>query len=115
MDITATLKEITALSIETRIRIVQAILDSIAAEQADLNLTETQQRELDRRIADYNPSRAEFNKLRSLELFRSIRQAGKHLYPKLPNSGLTIDTSQMSPQAAAHKICDFFGLKLLQG
>lgn len=53
MDITATLKEITALSVETRIRIVQAILDSIASEQADLNLTEAQQRELDRRIADY--------------------------------------------------------------
>lgn len=53
MDITATLKEITALSIETRIRIVQAILDSIALEQADLNLTEAQQRELDRRISDY--------------------------------------------------------------
>jgi putative addiction module component (TIGR02574 family) len=53
MDITATLKEITALSVETRIRIVQAILDSIAAEQADLNLTKAQQQELDRRIADY--------------------------------------------------------------
>jgi hypothetical protein len=49
--------------------------------------------------------------LRSLEVFRNIRQAGKHLYPKLPNSGLTIDTSQMSPQAAAHEICEFFGLK----
>jgi shikimate kinase len=68
--------------------------------------------ELERRIE--NPSRAEFNKLRSLEVFRNIRQAGKHLYPKLPNSGLTIDTSQMSPQAAAHEICEFFGLKLLQ-
>jgi putative addiction module component (TIGR02574 family) len=53
MDITATLKEITALSVETRIRIVQAILDSIAAEQADFNLTKAQQQELDRRIADY--------------------------------------------------------------
>ena len=69
--------------------------------------------ELERRIE--NPSRAEFNKLRSLELFRKIRQAGKHLYPKLPNSGITIDTSQMNPEAAAHKICEFFGLKLLQG
>lgn len=68
--------------------------------------------ELERRIE--NPSRAEFNKLRALELFRNIRQAGKHLYPKLPNSGLTIDTSQMNPQVAAHKICEFFGLKLLQ-
>jgi putative addiction module component (TIGR02574 family) len=53
MDITATLKEITALSIEDRIDIVQAIWDSIAAEQAYPDLTEAQQEELDRRIADH--------------------------------------------------------------
>jgi hypothetical protein len=64
--------------------------------------------ELIRRIE--NPSRAEFNKLRSLESFRKIRQAGKHIYPKLPNSGLTIDTSKMSPQEAARKISEFFSL-----
>jgi putative addiction module component (TIGR02574 family) len=52
MDITATLKEITALSIEDRIDLVQAIWDSIAAEQAYPDLTEAQQEELDRRIAD---------------------------------------------------------------
>jgi hypothetical protein len=68
--------------------------------------------ELERRIE--NPSRAEFNKLRSLEVFRNIRKAGKHLYPKLPNSGLTIDTSQISPQASAYKICEAFGLQLVQ-
>ncbi|WP_409339951.1 addiction module protein [Nostoc edaphicum] len=33
MDITATLNEIATLSVEDRIRIVQAIWDSIAAEQ----------------------------------------------------------------------------------
>jgi len=53
MDITATLKEITALSIEDRIDLVQAIWDSIAAEQAYPDLTEVQQQELDRRIADH--------------------------------------------------------------
>ena len=59
MDISATLKEITALSIEERIRFVQAILDSIAAEQAYPDFTEAQKRELDRWIADYeaNPNR----------------------------------------------------------
>jgi putative addiction module component (TIGR02574 family) len=40
MDITATLNEIAALSIEDRIRLVQAIWDSIAAEQAYPDLTE---------------------------------------------------------------------------
>ncbi len=53
MDITATLNEIVNLSIEDRIRLVQAIWDSIAAEQAYPALTEQQKRELDNRIDDY--------------------------------------------------------------
>jgi putative addiction module component (TIGR02574 family) len=54
MDVSTTLKEITALSIEERIRLVQAILDSIAADQVYPDFTEVQKRELDRRIADYD-------------------------------------------------------------
>jgi putative addiction module component (TIGR02574 family) len=53
MDITATLNEIAALSIEERIHLVQAIWDSIAAEQAYPDLTEPQKQELDYRIDDY--------------------------------------------------------------
>ena len=53
MDITTTLNQIVTLDIQDRIRLVQGILDSIAAEQVDPNLTEQQQRELDRRIDDY--------------------------------------------------------------
>jgi putative addiction module component (TIGR02574 family) len=53
MNITATLNEIVSLSIEERIRLVQAIWDSIAAEQAYPDLTERQKRELDHRINDY--------------------------------------------------------------
>lgn len=64
--------------------------------------------ELEQRME--NPSRAEFCKLRSLEVFRKIRQEGLDIYPKLPNSGLTIDTSKMSPIEAAHKICEVFSL-----
>lgn len=52
MDITATLNEINALKVEDRIRLVQAIWDSIAAEQAYPDLTEEQKQELDNRIAD---------------------------------------------------------------
>ncbi|MGB6295237.1 MAG: addiction module protein [Rivularia sp. (in: cyanobacteria)] len=57
MDITATLKEIATLKVEDRIRLVQAIWDSIAAEQAYPELTEEQKQELDNRIAesDDNP------------------------------------------------------------
>ncbi len=52
MDITTTLKQIVALDIQDRIRLVQGILDSIAAEQVDLDLSEAQKQELDRRIDD---------------------------------------------------------------
>ena len=52
MNITATVREVIALSIEDRIRIVQAIWDSIAAEQVYPDLTTVEKRELDRRIAD---------------------------------------------------------------
>ncbi|MFB2918310.1 MULTISPECIES: addiction module protein [Aerosakkonema] len=72
MDITATLKEITTLSIEERIDLVQAIWESIAAEQAYPNLTEAQRQEIDRRIADYetNPD----NVLTWDEIKASIRK-----------------------------------------
>jgi putative addiction module component (TIGR02574 family) len=54
MDITATLNEIASLNIEDRILLVQAIWDSIAAEQTYPDLTETQKKELDYRIDDYD-------------------------------------------------------------
>jgi putative addiction module component (TIGR02574 family) len=53
MDITATLNEIASLSVEERLFLVQAIWDSIAAEQAYPELTEAQERELDARIKDF--------------------------------------------------------------
>ncbi|MEG4072208.1 addiction module protein [Microcoleus sp. Pol14C2] len=52
MDFTATLNQIVALSIQDRIRLVQAILESIAAEQVHPDLTEFQKQELARRIND---------------------------------------------------------------
>jgi putative addiction module component (TIGR02574 family) len=54
MDIAATLNEISILSVEERIRLVQAIWDSIAAEQIYPDLTDAQRQELDRRISDYD-------------------------------------------------------------
>ncbi|AFY45220.1 addiction module protein [Nostoc sp. PCC 7107] len=53
MDFTTTLNEIQTLSIEERIRLVQAIWDSIAAEQAYPDITEAQKQELERRNNDY--------------------------------------------------------------
>jgi putative addiction module component (TIGR02574 family) len=58
MDFSATLAEIRTLSIDDRIRLVQAIWDSIGAEAEQLTLTEPQKQELSRRIADHkaNPN-----------------------------------------------------------
>ncbi|OCQ88837.1 hypothetical protein BCD64_03575 [Nostoc sp. MBR 210] len=53
MDFTDTLNEIKTLTIEERIRLVQAIWDSIAAEQSSPDITEVQKQELERRINDY--------------------------------------------------------------
>ncbi len=53
MDITVTLNQITSLGIEDRIRLVQAIWDSIATEQAYPDLTEVEKQELDHRITAY--------------------------------------------------------------
>ncbi|WP_083622704.1 addiction module protein [Planktothrix serta] len=53
MDITVTLNQIISLGIEDRIRLVQDIWDSIAAEQAYPDLTEVEKQELDHRITAY--------------------------------------------------------------
>jgi hypothetical protein len=65
--------------------------------------------ELERRIA--NTSRTEFGKLQSRELFRELNETGVFEYPELPDSGLSIDTSQTSPREAAVIICEFFSLE----
>ena len=64
--------------------------------------------ELERRLE--NESRAEFRKLRSLGLYRQLRDEGAFDYPPLPGSGLTIDTGESNPSESAHKIVDYFGL-----
>lgn len=63
---------------------------------------------LERRMA--SASRAAFGKLRSPALFRELQQTGAFAYPPLPASGLSIDTSQMSPREAVSTICAFFSL-----
>ena len=51
MDIPATISEISTLSVDDRLRLVEAIWDSIAAENAQPTLTDAQKRELERRLA----------------------------------------------------------------
>lgn len=57
-------------------------------------------------------SRAEFGKLRSLQVLRELRETGAFDAPALPDSGLKIDTSSVEPPAAARAISTFFGLAL---
>jgi hypothetical protein len=49
-------------------------------------------------------SRAEFGKLRSLELFRELQSTGAFDYPRLPGPTVSVDTSLCSPQEAAQRI-----------
>lgn len=53
MDLSTTLAEIVALSVDERIRLVEAIWNSIAAEPGQPALTEAQQQELERRLATH--------------------------------------------------------------
>jgi putative addiction module component (TIGR02574 family) len=51
VDVTSILAEITSLSVDERLRLVEAISDSIAAEPGEPELTGAQRQELERRIA----------------------------------------------------------------
>jgi chloramphenicol 3-O-phosphotransferase len=63
--------------------------------------------EQERRIE--NPSRAEFRKLRSLEVLRQMWDEGEG--PEaLPPSDLTVDTEQLSPREAAKAIAKVLNL-----
>ena len=64
--------------------------------------------ELERRME--NQSRAEFAKLRSLNIYRQLRDEGAFEFPPLPDSGLTIDTSKVDPDTSARLIIEHFGL-----
>lgn len=72
MDIRATLNEIVTLKVEDRIRLVQAIWDSIAAEEMYPELTDEEKQELNNRIAesDANPD----NVMTWEEIRNSIRK-----------------------------------------
>jgi putative addiction module component (TIGR02574 family) len=53
MDLTATLNQIITLSVDDRIRLVQAIWDSISTQPSQINLTDAQKQELSRRLLDH--------------------------------------------------------------
>jgi putative addiction module component (TIGR02574 family) len=52
MDFSSTLTEIASLSIDDRLKLVHAILDTVANDQSPPELTEEQKEELRRRVAE---------------------------------------------------------------
>jgi len=65
--------------------------------------------ELERRMDA--PSRHQWQKLKSVEIFRELRDKGANDFPPLP-AGLVIDTGTMAPAEAAKKICEHFGIAI---
>jgi shikimate kinase len=59
-----------------------------------------------------NPSREQFLKLKSVEVFRELRQKKADHFPELP-ADLTIDTSELSPEQSARRICQGFEIPML--
>jgi putative addiction module component (TIGR02574 family) len=56
MDFSTTLAEIVSLSIDERLRLAEAIWESISSEPGQPELTEAQQQELERRLAAHTAS-----------------------------------------------------------
>jgi putative addiction module component (TIGR02574 family) len=56
MDLSTTLAEIASLSVDERIRLVEAIWESITTEPGQPELTEAQQQEIERRLAAHTAS-----------------------------------------------------------
>jgi putative addiction module component (TIGR02574 family) len=56
MDVSPTLAEIVALSVDERSRLAETTWDSIASEPGQPELTEAQQQELERRLAVHTAS-----------------------------------------------------------
>lgn len=86
-----------------RARFIQDTLDVIQAAGGRVIFVELtcSQDELERRLV--NPSRSEFGKLRSLEQYRELKDAGAFHFPNLP-SGLSIDTTGRPPASTAAMI-----------
>jgi hypothetical protein len=51
-------------------------------------------------------SRAEFRKLDSVELYRTLRDAGAFRYDALPSPALSLPSDELTPQKAARRILD---------
>jgi len=86
-----------------RERFIQDALDivtSVGGKIVFVELTCLEQ-ELEQRIE--NPSRSEFDKLRTVAQYRTLKEAGAFQYPPIP-SDLSLDTTNTSPADIAERI-----------
>lgn len=64
--------------------------------------------ELEKRMTD--PARKAFGKLNSLEQFHELNAAGVFAHPEVPKDRLVLDSTHLSPSAAASMIANELGL-----
>jgi hypothetical protein len=64
--------------------------------------------ELEQRLE--SPSRTQFGKLRSVEQYQELKQAGAFEFAKLPDSGASFDTTNRNPKETAELIAEHFSL-----
>ncbi|MBI3653822.1 MAG: AAA family ATPase [Acidobacteria bacterium] len=85
---------------------IQAALDTVEAAGGKVIFVQLTcaPDEITRRIA--SPSRSEFGKLNSLELYQQLQAAGAFHYPALPAAGLSLDTTHRDPQETARLIAE---------
>lgn len=90
-----------------RERFIQDTIDVIEAGQGKVIFIELtcSTDEMERRLQD--SSRAQYGKLRSLEQFQELRQAGAFEFANLPDSGASFDTTNHSPKETAELIHRF--------
>lgn len=82
---------------------IQDSIDVVTREGGEIVFVELTcaENELERRME--NPSRGEFDKLRSVEQYRSLRETGAFHFPRLPH-GLSLDTTNSPPGDVAEGI-----------
>jgi hypothetical protein len=90
-----------------RERFIQDVIDAVEPAAGKVIFIELfcSADELEKRIE--SPSRGKFGKLRSVELFRELKQAGAFEYPEIPDSGASFDTTNNTPKEIAISIQEF--------
>jgi len=85
---------------------VNKVIDIVEAAGGEIVFVELTcaEAELERRLQ--NPSRSKFDKLSSVDQYRTLKEAGAFQYPAIP-SALSLDITHAGPEATAKLIVDY--------